>query len=156
MPSHLEESLAFLERFLSATLGYMAQKGGKRQGKKQCLEEKATVPRWLQSPYVRNTYAKYWWQDRKTRMWASSSQPQTFRTPTDGLLNCPSICLHPPHAPVCSYKAQPAMHCPKSHQLHIVCGIFWSSWGPVILPQMNLMVINEAQVLRESGKSGKG
>lgn len=38
MPSHLEESLAFLERFLSATLGYMAQKGGKRQGKK-------TVPR---------------------------------------------------------------------------------------------------------------
>lgn len=39
------ESLVFLERFLSATLGYMAQRGGKCQGRKQCLEEKATVPR---------------------------------------------------------------------------------------------------------------
>ena len=48
------------------------------------------------------------------------------------------------------------MHCPKFLQLHIVCGIIWSSWGPVILPLMNLMVINGAQVLREPGKSGKG
>lgn len=95
------ESLAFLERFLSATLEYVAQRGGKSQGKNQCLEEKATVLRWLQSPCVKNTYAGYWWQDRETRMWASSSQPQTFRTPTDDLLTCPSVCLHSPHTPVC-------------------------------------------------------
>lgn len=48
--------------------GIYGTEGGKRPGRKQGLEEEATVPRWLQSPCVGNTYIGCEWQDKEARM----------------------------------------------------------------------------------------
>lgn len=71
--SHLRESLVFLKRLLSATLGIYGTERKEVPETELCLEE-TTVSRWCQRHYGRNTYVGYECQDREAKMRTSSSQ----------------------------------------------------------------------------------